>query len=160
MSLKISLMTYSKSEIDRISKNFVDSTIEMKSRTMSFAPHLLTAFLMIAVIGALFSAPAAAQASDGGGTGDFLCGENSDSGFVSVMQSLLTVLMAGGPVIGTVVAVAATVAASAKAADSGNDYYEVRRKALISGWSVPVIVYALDIMASGILGMDISCIIP
>jgi hypothetical protein len=88
---------------------------------------------------------------------DFLCGSNANSAFTTTIRNLMTFAMISGPVLGTAAAAFYTVAMSAK---PGEDYADNRRSAFISGWSVPIIIYALQIAASVLLGFDFACIVP
>jgi heme/copper-type cytochrome/quinol oxidase subunit 2 len=98
-----------------------------------------------------FSGTAAAQPED------IVCGENSDTQFSNTLQSLMSIFVVGGPVIGTVMAAYYQVAASA---NPDGSHQEDRKQALIAGWSVPVIVYMLQIIGSAVLGIKLGCIVP
>jgi len=70
--------------------------------------------------------------------------------------------MVMGPVCGIIVFLFATVARSAQLSDDGNagKYEKARRDAIVYGFSVPIMAYALEVLSGAILGMDIHCIVP
>ena len=137
----------------------------------STARRLGTVFL-IAVLAMSFAVtPAAADHTDDHTTDDtsgadknFLCqdGEatSSSEDLVNILQNLVGAFMVIGPVGGIIVALYATVAASAKPSDEGGDYQTLRRNSLLGGFSVPIGAYALQTLSGALLGFDISCIVP
>jgi heme A synthase len=93
---------------------------------------------------------------------DFLCnGGNEDNkeNFTDTVSDLLLALVVGGPVIGTIVAAFAQVAA-AGSTEKSSDWIKTRKNALIAGWSVPILVYGMEVLARVVIGIDLSCIIP
>ena len=116
--------------------------------------RLLTVLALVVVLLPALTGMAAAQADT---DTDFLCGDNEDSSFSNTMSNLMTVFVVGGPVIGTLVAAYAQVA---MAGQPNGDWHQARKKALISGWGVPVLVYLTEILATAVIGIDLSCIVP
>lgn len=135
-------------------ENISDLTSRVPSGSRRTRSRLLMVLLVSAVLLSGFTGTAAAQVTD---PADVICGGDSTTNFTNTLQSLMTLFVVGGPVIGTVMAVYYQVAASAK---PDGDYQDDRKKALIAGWSVPVLVYMLQIISNVVLGFDLACIVP
>lgn len=89
--------------------------------------------------------------------GDFLC-DNQDETFVQQISFVVSVIMFGAPVLGTFVWGAARVASIG---GYGNDRDGIDGKsALITGWMVPVGLYALQLFLDLAFNVDVSCITP
>lgn len=143
--------------------NIADRATDAASTAKSFGQPAFKVLLVMMVLMPLFAGSAAAATGPGdvqAAESNPLCGgENQDSKFTNTLESLLTILIIAGPVIGTSMAAFAQVAASGS--KDGSDWMSVRKKALISGWSVPVLIYAMDVLGNVILpAPGISCIIP
>ena len=115
----------------------------------------LNFLLILLLVSGAFTAPVAAQGVEEV-EDEFLCADE-DSRLVQTLENLLTVLIVAGPVLGTVMAAGYTVALTAK---DDVKYREGRKRVLIAGWSVLFVIYGLEILATTIVGIDISCIVP
>lgn len=118
--------------------------------------------MIMALVMSFVAVPVQAQTDggDGGGDGDEppvdLCSDANDA--KETINTIFIILSALGPLFGSLFYVGLTVA---EAASMEKSYGDKRRKVLIAGFSVPIAIAFLGVIANRLVqGADISCFFP
>lgn len=123
--------------------------------------NIKTIGIILAVLiltGGMFATPVAAESDDtDDDTPDVdLCEDADDA--QDTIQVIFIILSGLGPLFGTLFYVGLTVAESASI---DKNYGDKRRKVIIAGFSVPIAIAFLGVVADELVrGADISCFFP
>jgi hypothetical protein len=124
---------------------------------LSVRSHGVTLLILtVVLVGIFIPGTVAAQPAEAELDSIICQSDSPDEGFESILNSLLTVGAALGAVAGTVVY---ALVRAAKSVKPGYDNID-GKKALISGWSVIIILYFGEFVLDILFDINIGCITP